>query len=66
MVKLDREPTQAAFDFGCLPKTIGSGESTAQSIAIHLNTCQSFSAVVKSLLFGFALSMSEILCTQIF
>jgi hypothetical protein len=48
MVKLDREPTQAAFDFGRLPKTIGSGESTAHSIAIHLNTCQSFSAVVKS------------------
>jgi hypothetical protein len=48
MVKLYREPKQAAFDFGCLPKTIGSGESTAHSIAIHLNTCQSFSAVVKS------------------
>jgi hypothetical protein len=26
MVKLDREPTQSAFDFGCIPKTIGSGE----------------------------------------
>jgi len=46
MVKMDLEPKQAAFDFGCLPKTIGRGESTAHSIAIHLNACQSFSAVI--------------------
>jgi hypothetical protein len=56
MVKLDREPTQAAFDFGCLPKTIGSGEINR---AQHSDSSERLSIVQR---FVHGLTLTQGLC----